>query len=86
MLKYKESRSVGYEVDAKKDDKKREAREAAISEKRLTAEDFDKAFEATPKAFYKQFVADLDGCAKAIQELDEFGQQKFGEAAPAMAR
>ena len=82
MLKYKESRTVGYEAEAKADEKKQAAREAAISEKKLTAEEFDKAFEATPKAFYKQIVTDLDGCAKAIQELDAFGQQKFGDAAP----
>jgi len=82
MLKYKESRTVGYEAEAKADEKKQAARDAAISEKKLTAEEFDKAFEATPKAFYKQIVTDLDGCAKAIQELDAFGQQKFGDAAP----
>ncbi len=82
MLKYKESRTVGYEAEAKADEKKQAAREAAISEKKLTAEEFDKAFEATPKAFYKQIVTDLDGCAKAIHELDAFGQQKFGDAAP----
>src|SRR2546430_4445959 len=80
--KYKESGTVGYEADAKRDEKKQAARNAAISEKKLTAEEFDKAFEATPKGFYKQLVTDLDGCAKAIQELDAFGQQKFGDAAP----
>src|SRR6266550_5703445 len=83
VLKYKESRTVGYEADAKGDEKKQAARNAAISEKKLTAEEFDKAFEATPKGFYKQLVTDLDGCTKAIQELDELGQQKFGGDAPA---
>src|SRR6266566_9062904 len=82
VLKYKESRIVGYEADAKGDEKKQAAREAAISEKRLTAEDFDKAFDATPKASYKQLVADLDGCLKAVQSLEELGQQKFEDASP----
>jgi len=82
VLKYKESRAVGSEADAKGDEKKQAAREAAIAEKKLTAEEFDKAFEATPKAFYKQLIADLDGCIKAIQELDELGQEKFGDASP----
>jgi type VI secretion system protein ImpA len=83
VFKYKESRAVGYEADAKGDERKQAARDAAISEKKLTAEEFDKAFEATPKAFYKQLVTDLEGCVKAIQELDDVGQQKFGDEAPA---
>lgn len=82
VLKYKESRAVGYEADAKGDEKKQAARDAAIGEKKLTAEEFDKGFDATPKAFYKQLVVDVDGCTKAIQQLDEFGQQKFGDASP----
>jgi len=82
MRKYKESRAVGYEADAKGDEKKQAARDAAISEKKLTAEEFDKAFDATPKAFYKQLVTDLDGTTKAIQELDALGEQKFGDASP----
>src|SRR2546428_3268963 len=82
VLKYKESRTVGYEADAKGDEKKQAARQAAISEKRLTPEEFDKAFDATPKPWYKQLVADLDGCLKAVQGLDELGQQKFEDASP----
>jgi type VI secretion system protein ImpA len=82
VLKYKDSRVVGYEAETKGDEKKQAARDAAIAEKKLTAEEFDKAFDATPKAFYKQLIADIDGCAKAIQEVDEFGQQKFGDASP----
>src|SRR5439155_9061854 len=45
-------------------------------------EEFDKAFEATPKAWYKQLVADLDGCQQGVRALDELGQQRFGDAAP----
>ncbi len=82
VRKYKESRVVGYEADAKGDDQKQAARQAAIGEKKLTAEEFDKAFDATPKPWYKQLVADVDGCIKAVQGLDELGQTKFGDASP----
>jgi type VI secretion system protein ImpA len=82
FFKYKEARAVGYEADAAGDEKKVAARQAAIEEKRLTPEEFDKAFTATPKAWYKQLVADLGGCAQAIQALDTVGQEKFGDAAP----
>src|SRR2546422_2354422 len=82
VLKYKESRTVGYEADAKGDEKKQAARQAAISEKRLTPEEFDKAFDATPKPWYKQLVADLDGCLKGVQGLDGRGQEKFEDASP----
>jgi type VI secretion system protein ImpA len=81
-LKYKESRAVGSEADAKGDEKKQAARAAAISDHKLTAEEFDKAFDATPKPWYKQLVRDLDGCLQAVQGLDEVGRQKFGDAAP----
>ncbi|HUK20267.1 MAG TPA: type VI secretion system protein TssA [Gemmatimonadales bacterium] len=82
MFKYRESRTVGYDADIKGDEKKQAAREAAIAEHRLTAEEFDKAFGATPKAWYKQLAGDLDGCLNAVRALDEACQQKFGDASP----
>src|SRR5712691_7467850 len=82
LFKYLESRAVGYEADAKGDEKKQAAREAALGEHKLAAEEFDKAFDATPKPWYKQLMADLEGCLKAVQGLDELCQQKFGDASP----
>jgi type VI secretion system protein ImpA len=82
LFKYLESRAVGYEADAKGDEKKEAAREAALGEHKLTAEEFDKAFDATPKAWYRQLMADLEGSLKAVQALDALCQQKFGDASP----
>ena len=82
FFKYREARATGYEADAAGDQKKLAARQAAIEEKRLTAEDFDKAFDATPKAWYKQLVVDLNSCGQALQALDALAQEKFGDAAP----
>jgi len=82
LLRYREARAVGYEAGVKDDEKKLAARNAALEEGKLSAEEFDKAFDATPKPFYKQLVADLDGCIKAIKSLDQFGEEKFGDEAP----
>lgn len=82
FFKYKEARATGYEADAARDEKRLAARKAAIDEKKLTAEEFDKAFAATPKAWYKQLIADLSACGQALHALDALGQEKFGDAAP----
>src|SRR6185437_11530410 len=50
---YKESRLVGYDVPTL-GDKERDQRAQRISEGKLSAEDFDKSFNETPKAFYAQ--------------------------------
>ena len=82
MFKYRESRTVPSDADAKEDEKKQAVRDAAIAEHRLTPEDFDKAFDATPKAWYRQFAGDIDGCLEAVRTLDEVCQQKFGADSP----
>ena len=53
FYRYKESRAVGTELDAAGDAKKLQARQQAIGDGKLPAEEFDKAFAATPKAWYK---------------------------------
>jgi type VI secretion system protein ImpA len=86
IFKYHESRAVPTEGEAKADEKKQAARQAAISDGKPTPEEFDKAFEATPKAWYKQLLTDLGACATAIRSLDELAQQRFGDAAPALGK
>src|SRR6266496_2220677 len=86
IFKYKESRAVPTEAEVAKDDKKQAARKAALAEGKLSPEEFGKAFDATPKAWYKQLRADLDGCLTGVQGLDELGQQKFGDAAPSYSK
>src|SRR5205807_442972 len=65
-FRYKESRAVGYE-DQVRTDKDKKAREQKISEGKLAAEVFDKAFAETPKAFYLQSEKELDGCLQALK-------------------
>jgi type VI secretion system protein ImpA len=73
--------TVGYEAACEGDSKKLAARLEKINEGKLPGEEWDKAFEATPKPFYKQLAADLDASLKGIAALDQMGD-KFGDAAP----
>lgn len=81
-LKYRDSRTIPTEAEAKADEKKQAARDAAIADGKVTPEDVTRAFEATPKAWYKNLVAELDACLSTIQALDQLGQEKFGDEAP----
>jgi type VI secretion system protein ImpA len=78
FLDYSESRSVGYEDDSEKS----ASRAAAIQEGKLTAEDFDRGFDTTPKAWYRELTAALEGSLDELRQLDEVSREKFGEFAP----
>ncbi|HLH38679.1 MAG TPA: type VI secretion system protein TssA [Bryobacteraceae bacterium] len=80
FFKYNESQLiVGYEATTDPD--KRKAREQAIAEGKLAGEAWDKAFEETPKAFYKQIVADISASLKRIAEIEQM-DERFGDAMP----
>jgi type VI secretion system protein ImpA len=81
-LQYAESRALGYEKDAGDDEARLDARKAALADGKLAPEEFDKAFDATPKAWYKDLAADVAGALDALQGLDATGGEKFGESAP----
>jgi type VI secretion system protein ImpA len=86
FYKYKESRTVGYEADASGDPKKLQARQQALEEGKLPAEEFDRGFDATPKSWYKELAADVDGCVEALGDLDRVGRERFGDSAPNFLR
>src|SRR5579883_1770398 len=80
FFKYNESQViVGYEATTEPD--RRQQREAAIAEGKLAGEEWDKAFEETPKAYYKQIVADLSASLNRIAEIEQM-QERFGDAMP----
>jgi type VI secretion system protein ImpA len=79
---YKESRKVPTEQEAAESSPKAEAREAAVAEGKLTPEEFDKAFESSPKAYYAQLSADFDGALESLQALDSLCEEKFQDVAP----
>jgi type VI secretion system protein ImpA len=81
ILDYRESRAIGYEKDKEMSDE-RDAWKAAVAAGKLSAEAFDQAFEQTPKAWYKQLLADIDGTNAAIDALDKVSREKFADVAP----
>jgi type VI secretion system protein ImpA len=86
FYRYKESRAVGYEEQAAESDSKTAARAEAIAEGKITAEQFDEAFAATPKAWYAQLVATCDSVSETIAALSELCDSKFGDDAPSFTR
>lgn len=81
LLDYVDAQAIGYESEDASYEKKT-AREEAIAEGKLTPEDFDRAFDATPKVWYKETVAAIQGCLGAIDRLEEVGDPLFGDVAP----
>jgi type VI secretion system protein ImpA len=82
---YKASRKVPTEEDAGQDSNKAAAREAAIAEGKSPPEDFDKAMDASPKAYYVQLAADFEGALESLQALDAVCTEKFQDVAPSMS-
>ena len=86
FFKFKESKTIPTEDEASQDDAKAEKRRIAIEEKKLTQEEFESAFRATPKAQYESWVGDLDGSLEAIENLAPFCDEKFGEFTPSWGK
>jgi type VI secretion system protein ImpA len=81
IFKFRDSQDVGYESESDDYDKK-QARKKKIESGKISGEEFDQAFNATPKAWYRQIAADLASALDAIALLDRTGNEKFGRDAP----
>ncbi len=77
-FKYRESRTVPYETDSAK----AEQRAQAIEEGKLAPEEADQAFDETPRQFYEDRMAQLDGCLESVGGLAQFCDDKFGDYSP----
>jgi type VI secretion system protein ImpA len=82
---YLQSRTVGYEKDATTD-AKQEARKDAIEHGKVTAEDFDQAFAASPKSLYVNAEASLAESLEATERLDEFQQGAYCDNSPNLSK
>jgi type VI secretion system protein ImpA len=80
-LQYKEARAVGTEESADTD-AKREARQRAIEDGKVTQEVFDVDFDGTPKQFYVDLLAAYDGTLESVESLSTLCDEKFGNVAP----
>jgi type VI secretion system protein ImpA len=85
LIQYKESRLIGYEQDAGTPEKQR-VRQQAIADNKPTAEEFDAAVDSTPRAFYENAQNALAEGLAALEELNSFCDDKFGDVAPSFVR
>lgn len=81
-LEYRQARDMGYEEEVAADAQRMEARQRGIQDGKLTPEEFDEAFGQTPKPFYKELVADLEGSLASLEALDGLSGELFGDSAP----
>ncbi|MDH5284610.1 MAG: type VI secretion system protein TssA [Gemmatimonadota bacterium] len=81
-IKCQESRTVPSEQDAEQEESKGQARQTAIAEGKLTPEEFDQAFGATPKPWYRQLVTDVADAQAALGDLITLCDDRFGSDAP----
>ncbi len=81
-IKCQESRTVPGEQEAEQEESKGRARQTAIEAGKLTPEDFDQAFGATPKPWYRQLVTDVERAQAAVEALNTLCGERFGRDAP----
>jgi len=81
-IRYQESRKVGYKADAENDSTKLEAFLEKTREGKISGDDFDKEFNATPKAWYVTQLESIDGCLESLEALQIVCEEKFGDMAP----
>jgi len=86
FFQYKESRAIGYEADAESNDAKREARELAINDGKVTGEEFDKSFGSTPKSFYVKLDESINATTETLNDLQVYCEGKYGDDGPGFSR
>jgi type VI secretion system protein ImpA len=89
-MKWQESRQVGYEKDTRNqygdvERDRQQAREEALAEGKLSAEDFDAAVNGSPKSFYEMQYQQVTACLEEFNLLDRIVDEKFGREAPRLA-
>lgn len=75
LTQYQESRAIPGKEDSS--ETAREARKEAQAVGKPLPEEFDKAFTATLKPFYKALKADATACREALDALEAFCETKF---------
>lgn len=77
-IKWQESRTVGYEENAKDP----EARKELIAEGKISAEVFDSAVSRSTKEFYAGLAGKIGEARELFTSLDAIVDEKFGSDAP----
>ena len=74
------------EADTEYNDAKREARERAIADGKVTGEDWDKAFASTSKSFYVNLDESIRSATETIDTLQIFCEEKYGDDGPGFSK
>lgn len=82
FLQCKQARDVPTEDDAKADKDKKATRDGAVQDGKLTPEEFEAGFADTPKPWYKELVANFNGCSAALDAITKISADKFAEVDP----
>jgi type VI secretion system protein ImpA len=86
LLDYHKAKKVGREADLDGDYEKTEKFQAAVAAGELTLDQWDKAFAATSKEFYRNRVAEIDGLLTTIEEFQPIAEEKFGDFTPSFSK
>ena len=81
IVEFRNAEDVGVELPPDDYDAT-QARKKKIHSGKMSPEEFEQAFNATPKAWYQQRSADLVAALDALDMLDRVGTAKFGPDAP----
>lgn len=85
-FQYKDARAIGYEADVEYNDAKREARERAIADGKLTGEDWDRSFAATPKTYYVTLDAAVRSAGETLDALQVYCEEKYRDDGPGFGK
>ncbi|MGH9590029.1 MAG: type VI secretion system protein TssA [Terracidiphilus sp.] len=86
FFQFREARAVGYEADTEYNDAKREARELAVADGKITGEDWDKSFQATPKSWYAAMEEAMRSSTETLENLQIYCEEKYGDDGPAFGK
>jgi type VI secretion system protein ImpA len=78
-LEYKQARDMPTEEEAGANKEKKTARETAIADGKLPPEEFEGGFSNTPKPWYKELMANLNGCTAVLGALTKLTEEKFAD-------
>jgi type VI secretion system protein ImpA len=81
LIDYEEARRLGSEGDADTDQRQKARAEAAESGKVLL-EDWEEAFTATSKDWFKALVASVHGSIETLESLEDYCDEAFADATP----
>jgi type VI secretion system protein ImpA len=76
------ARAIPSEADAKGDSDKQKMRAQAIDAGRPTPEDVEAEAASISKAMLRTGLADIVACIAELEQLEKFGDEKFGRDAP----